>query len=61
MDLGLKKYTSKVEVSRTTPVILMKLYTLGSVFNVRLSHEEILACFIPEKSLLLPDKFKVIV
>ena len=30
----------------------------GSVFNLRLSHGEILSCFIPEKCLLIPDKFK---
>ena len=33
----------------------------GSVFNVRLSNGEVLACFVPEKCLLVPDKFKVTV
>ena len=28
------------------------------MFNVKLSHGEILPCFIPEKSLMVPEKFK---
>ena len=31
----------------------------GSVFNVKLSNGDTLPCFVPEKCLLLPDKFKV--
>ena len=30
------------------------------MFNIRLSHGEFLCCFVPEKSLLIPDKFKVL-
>ena len=32
--------------------------TSGSVFNIKLSHCEILPCFVPEKCLMVPEKFK---
>ena len=42
------------------PRLGLKTVHVGSVFNIRLSHGEILACFVPEKCLLIPDKFKVL-
>ena len=42
------------------PRLGLKTVHVGSVFNIRLSHGEILACYVPEKCLLLPDKFKVL-
>ena len=39
-----------------------KLFTIsGSVFNVRLSHGEVLSCYVPEKCLMVPTKFKVLI
>ena len=41
------------------PRLGLKTVHVGSVFNIRLSHGEILSCYVPEKCLLIPDKFKV--